>query len=71
MLKSILLYNLGMAAKCDLCGKTVMFGHRVSHSHKLSKRKWKPNLHKVTVIVDGKKVRMRLCTKCLRKVRKA
>ncbi|RKZ01768.1 MAG: 50S ribosomal protein L28 [Candidatus Hydrothermota bacterium] len=59
-----------MAARCDICGKGVMFGHRVSHAHNLTKRKWKPNLHKITIMKNGKKVRVKVCTKCLRKVQK-
>ncbi|MEO0158436.1 MAG: 50S ribosomal protein L28 [candidate division WOR-3 bacterium] len=60
-----------MAQVCDICGKGIMSGHRVSHSHHLSKRRWKPNLHKVTAIIDGKKRRVKVCTKCLRTITKA
>ena len=28
-------------AKCDICGKSVTFGIRVSHSHRRSNRTWK------------------------------
>lgn len=66
-----LLYNFAMAQICDICGKGVMSGNRVSHSHHLSRRKWKPNLHKVTAIIDGKKKRVKVCTKCLRTITKA
>jgi len=59
-----------MAARCDICGKGPVFGNRVSHAHNITKRQWKPNLHKVTAIVNGKKRRLRVCTKCLRKVQK-
>ena len=31
-------------AKCDLCGKAVVFGHNVSHSNRKTKRKFSPNL---------------------------
>jgi len=65
------LYNFAMAQVCDICGKGVMSGNKVSHSHHLSRRKWKPNLHKVTAIIDGKKRRVKVCTKCLKKVIKA
>jgi large subunit ribosomal protein L28 len=59
-----------MAARCYVCGKGTRFGHRISHSHKLTKRRWRPNLHKVTILENGKKKRVRVCTKCLRKVQK-
>ena len=59
-----------MAARCDICGKEPVFGHSVSHSQRATKRKWKPNLHKVTALIDGKKRKVRVCTKCLRKIQK-
>ena len=52
--------------KCDLCEKTPLFGHNVSHSKRHTKRRWMPNIHPVTLVVDGKKKRMSLCTRCLR-----
>jgi len=52
--------------KCDLCDKTPQFGHNVSHSKRHTKRRWMPNIHRVTLVVDGKKKRMNLCTRCLR-----
>jgi large subunit ribosomal protein L28 len=51
---------------CDICGKRPMTGHNVSHSHKLTNRRWLPNLQKVKVVVDGKKQSMRVCTECIR-----
>ncbi len=59
-----------MAARCDICGKGPIFGNRVSHSHRITRRSWRPNLHKVTVLINGEKKRIRVCTKCLRKVQK-
>ncbi len=53
-------------AKCDICGKGAQFGHNVSHSQKHTKRKWKPNIHRVTVIIDGVPKRLNVCTKCLK-----
>ncbi len=52
--------------KCDLCDKTPQFGHNVSHSKHSTKRQWLPNIHPVTIVVDGKKKRLNLCTRCLR-----
>ncbi|MBQ4362853.1 MAG: 50S ribosomal protein L28, partial [Oscillospiraceae bacterium] len=40
-------------AKCDICGKGVTFGIKVSHSHHRSNRAWKPNVKRVKAIVDG------------------
>lgn len=52
--------------KCDLCGKTTTFGQNVSHSKRHTKRQWVPNIHPVTIIVEGKPKKMNLCTRCLR-----
>jgi large subunit ribosomal protein L28 len=52
--------------KCDLCGKTPMFGHNISHSKRHTNRQWTPNIHPVTITIDGKKKKMNLCTRCLR-----
>ena len=57
-------------AKCEMCGKKPMFGQSRSHSLKATKRKFKPNLQRVTVIEDGKKVRKTLCTKCIKTLAK-
>jgi large subunit ribosomal protein L28 len=59
---------------CDICGKKPITGHNVSHSHKLTKRRWLPNLQKIKVKVDdGGYERMRVCTSCIRsgKIEKA
>ena len=52
--------------KCDLCGKSVQFGHNVSHSKHRTNRRWVPNIHPVTVVIDGQPKRLNLCTRCLR-----
>lgn len=52
---------------CDKCGKGIQRGNLVSHAKNRVKRVRKPNLHTVMVLENGKKVRMRLCTSCLRK----
>ena len=52
--------------KCEVCGKTPMFGHNISHSKRHTKRRWKPNVHPVTTVKDGRKTRLNMCTRCLR-----
>lgn len=46
-------------------------GNKVSHSKNRSSRKFKRNLHNVTVYVDGKKKKMRVPTKVLRMLKNA
>jgi len=56
-----------MSRKCDVCGKAIQRGHRVSHAHNLSKRVWVPNLQSVRAIVDGRPKRINVCAACLKK----
>ena len=62
-----------MAKVCEICGKGPQFGHRISHAHNLTKRRWNPNLRTVKAVVKGGHRRVRVCTSCLRsgKVTKA
>ena len=55
-----------MSKVCDVCGKKPMTGHNVSHSHRLTNRRWLPNLQKIKIVVDGEVKRMRVCTECVR-----
>jgi len=53
-------------AKCELCGKGVTSGIKVSHSHRRSNRAWKPNVRKVRAVVNGGTKTMHVCSRCLR-----
>jgi len=53
-------------AKCEICGKGVAFGIKLSHSHRRTNRTFKPNVQKVKAIVDGTPCRLNACTRCLR-----
>lgn len=55
-----------MARRCYVCGKGPMTGHNVSHAHNLTKRRWLPNLQKITILESGEKKRVYVCTKCLK-----
>jgi large subunit ribosomal protein L28 len=50
-----------------------MSGHRISHAHNVTKRRWNINLQRVRAFVNGASKRIRVCTACLRsgKVQKA
>lgn len=60
-------------AKCDICGKGVVFGNNVSHSNRKTNRAWKPNVRRVKAIVDGTPKSVYVCSRCLRsdKVKRA
>ena len=53
-------------AKCDICGKGPQFGKQISHSHKLSNRKWSVNIQKVRVKMNNTVRKMNVCTRCLK-----
>ncbi len=53
-------------AVCESCGKKTTFGRSVPWSKKKTRRQFKPNLQKVSVYEDGRKVTKTLCTRCLR-----
>ncbi len=55
-----------MARVCEVCGKGPRFGHRISHAHNLTKRRWNVNLQTVRAVVKGARRRIRVCTACLR-----
>ena len=53
-------------AKCEICGKGVVFGHNVSHSNRKTNRTWAPNVQSVRVVIGGTPMRINVCTRCLR-----
>ena len=68
-----------MAAQCSLTGKRSRMGNQIARRGKakylggvgkkttgISRRKFKPNLQKVRAIIDGKSVRIIVCTQALR-----
>jgi len=65
--------SINVAKVCEVCGKKPMTGHNISHSHKLTNRRWEPNLQKVRVNDGGQTKSMRVCTSCIRagKIQKA
>lgn len=55
---------------CELTGKGKQFGNNVSFSQRHTKKVWKPNLQTKTVVVDGKKVTMKISTQAIRTLKK-
>ena len=58
-----------MSRRCELTGKAVQSGHKVSHSNRKTKRKFRPNLCTVTLQSDELKrsVRLRVAANALRR----
>jgi len=53
-------------ARCEICEKGPVYGHRVSHANNRTNRRWNPNLQRVRVVVGKTPQRMRVCTSCIR-----
>lgn len=60
-----------MAAQCFNCGKGVLYGHNVSHAKNRTRKIFKPNLHLARIMIGGLNKKVKLCTKCQRKLKAA
>ena len=63
-----------MAYRCSVCQKGPRAGKTVSHSHRVTNRRFLPNLQRIKILGEnGGPQRQYVCTSCLRsgKVRKA
>lgn len=59
-----------MSVRCDVTGKTKQFGNHVSFSQRKVHRAWKPNLQKKRLVINGKKVTLKVSAHGLRLLRK-
>lgn len=59
-----------MSRVCKITGKRPKTGNTICHSQKHSKRVFAPNIQKKTLIINGKKVRMKISTRALRTLEK-
>lgn len=70
-----------MAYICEICGKGKVVGRSQRHKRGVAGKRWrkkapatrrlfKPNLQKATLTISGKKRNMKVCTKCLKKIKK-
>lgn len=70
-----------MSYVCEICGKSTVVGRSKSHKRGVAGKRWKkraqvtprtfkPNLQKVSVMLGGVKTSAKLCTKCLKKLKK-
>ena len=51
---------------CEVFGKKVGHGNMVSHSHRATKRIWRPNLQTMKLNVNGTEIKVRVCTKAMK-----
>ncbi len=59
-----------MSRRCELTGKSVLYGNNVSHANNKSRRRFLPNLVNVTLMSESlnQRVRMRISANALRSV---
>jgi len=69
-----------MAYKCDMCSKKTRAGRQHTHHTGVAGGQWKkraqdtkrdfaPNLHFITMSINGIDVRVKACTKCIKRVK--
>jgi large subunit ribosomal protein L28 len=61
-----------MARKCDITGKRMMVGNKVSHSNRKSKRRFYPNLQKKKFFIpeENRWITVNITTSVLRTINK-
>ena len=59
-----------MSRRCELTGKTALYGNLVSHANNKTRRRFEPNLCSVTLISDALKrsVRLKISAHALKSV---
>ncbi|MCR5494336.1 MAG: 50S ribosomal protein L28 [Treponema sp.] len=56
-----------MSRSCDICGKGVQYGNKVSKSFNHTKRTWRPNLMTVKTDLGNGEVRtLKVCARCFK-----
>ncbi|MBQ6320982.1 50S ribosomal protein L28 [Candidatus Saccharibacteria bacterium] len=57
-------------AVCEITGKGKMYGHNVSFSQRKTRKVFKPNVQKRTLIINGEKIRANVSASALRALKK-
>ncbi|MCR5606529.1 MAG: 50S ribosomal protein L28 [Treponema sp.] len=55
-----------MSRSCDVCGKGLQYGNKVSKTYNHTRKIWRPNLLKMKTEIDGRTLTLNVCTRCLR-----
>ncbi len=56
-----------MSMVCEICGKKPTAGHKVSHSHRVSNRWFRPNIQRITIReANGTVRKAKVCTSCMK-----
>ena len=61
-----------MSNRCQLTGKTYLSGNKVSHANNRTKRRFLPNLHKISFTSEklGKSIQLKVAANTIRTVEK-
>jgi large subunit ribosomal protein L28 len=62
--------SIKLSGQCDICGKVPTSGHNVSFSHRVTNRKWRPNIQHARLSINGQVRKVNICTRCLRTLQK-
>lgn len=59
-----------MSAHCQVTGRSPGFGNSVSHSHRRTRRRWKPNIQTKTYYLasENRRIKLRLSAKGIKVV---
>ncbi|MBR0289831.1 MAG: 50S ribosomal protein L28 [Selenomonadaceae bacterium] len=57
-------------AVCEITGKGKMYGHNVSFSQRKTRKVFKPNVHKRTLVINGQKIKANVSNSALRTLKK-
>ena len=55
-----------MAKVCVVCSKSKASGFQISHSNIKTKRRWRPNIQRIKILVNGSPKRVNVCTRCIK-----
>lgn len=55
-----------MARECFVTGKKTISGNKVSHAKNHNRRKWKPNLRTVRILVNGVPKKVKVSARALK-----
>lgn len=70
-----------MSFVCQICAKATTVGSSQKHKRGVAGKRWKkrttatprtfkPNLQKVTLKISGERKQMRICAKCIKRIKK-
>ena len=57
-------------AVCEITGKGKMYGHNVSFSQRKTRKVFKPNIQKKTLVINGKRIKVNASTSALGTLKK-